>query len=259
MPDQECTIEKCDIFDFMAKYVGLSVLHPGGFQATKKLAQACMIGRNTKVLDIACGKGTSAIFLAREFGCQVEGMDISEDLIQSARRFAARAGVAERVSFRVGDALHLSYPDNEYDVAISQAMLILISDKKKAVQEAKRVVKPGGYAGWLELSWKKQPPKEFMDAVSDEICAYCMTNVLSFENWEILFKDAGFSHLEIIRSSMEMTGMKGMIRDERLGNVIKVMTKYLFNSGVRKRMNNLNAFMNANPEYFGYGIYIAKK
>ncbi len=259
MQDQPCTIEKCDIFDFMAKYVGLSVLHPGGFDATKKLAHACKIGRDTKVLDIACGKGTSAIFLAKEFSCQVEGVDISEDLIEEARTFATRTGVAEKVSFQVGDALDLAYSENEFDVAVSQAMLILVGDKSKAIQEAKRVVKPGGYAGWLELSWKKQPPKEFMDAVSNKICAYCMTNVLTFEDWENLFKDAGFSHVEIIKSSMDVSGVRGMIRDEGIGNVIKVISKYLFNPRVRKRMNNLNAFMNSNPEYFGYGIYIARK
>ncbi|UCE42622.1 MAG: class I SAM-dependent methyltransferase [Candidatus Aminicenantes bacterium] len=254
-----CTIEKCDIFDFMAKYVGLSVLHPGGFPATKKLAQACGIDREKKVLDIACGKGTSAIFLAKEYGCQVEGVDISGDLIDEAKVFARQKGVAERVSFQVGDALNLAYSDNEFDVAVSQAMLILVSDKNKAIQEAKRVVKPGGYAGWLELSWKKQPPKEFMDAVSNEICAYCMTNVLTYEDWENLFRDSGFSQIEITRSSMNMSGVRGMIRDEGFGNVIKVMSKYLFNSRVRMRMKNLNVFMNSNSEYFGYGIYTARK
>lgn len=254
-----CTIEKCDIFDFMAKYVGLSVLHPGGFRATKKLAYACGVGRDSKVLDIACGKGTSAIFLAKEFGCRVEGVDISEDLIKEAKAYAKQKGVAERVRFQVGDALDLAYSDNEFNVAVSQAMLILVNDKNKAIQEAKRVVKLGGYAGWLELSWKKQPPQEFMDAVSNEICAYCMTNVLTYENWENLLQGAGFSHVEVTRSSMGVSGMKGMIQDEGFGNVIKVMTKYVFNSRVRKRMNNLNAFMKSNDEYFGYGIYIARK
>lgn len=254
-----CTIEKCDIFDFMAKYVGLSVLHPGGFRATKKLANACGTNRETKVLDIACGKGTSAIFLTKEFGCRVEGVDISEDLIEEAKAFAKRKRVAERVSFQVGDALDLAYSDHEFDVTVSQAMLILVSDKSKAIQEAKRVVKPSGYAGWLELSWKKQPPKEFMDAVSNEICAYCMTNVLTYENWEALFQDAGFSQIEVIKSSMDMSGMRGMIQDEGFGNIIKVISKYLFNPRVKKRMNNLNAFMNSNSEYFGYGIYIARK
>jgi ubiquinone/menaquinone biosynthesis C-methylase UbiE len=255
----ECTIEKCDIFDFMAKYVGLSVLHPGGFSATEKLAEECKIDKETRVLDIACGKGTSSIFLAQKYGCHVEGLDISEDLIEEAWGRVRRKGVSDTVSFRVGDALDLPYSENEFDVAVSQAMLILVSDKKKAIQEARRVLKPGGNAGWLELSWKNYPNKEFLHAVSNEICAYCMTNVITYEAWEKLFHDAGFSQVKVIRSSMTMSGMKGMVRDEGFGNVMKVMAKYLFNTRVRKRMMNLNKFINSNPQYFGYGIYITKK
>jgi ubiquinone/menaquinone biosynthesis C-methylase UbiE len=258
MQERPCTIEQCDIFDFMAKYVGLSVLHPGGFEATKKLARACQIGPDTKVLDIACGKGTTALFLAKEFGCRVKGVDISEDLIEEASAFAMRSKVAEKVQFQVGDALDLAYPDNEFDVAVSQAMLILVRNKCKTIGEAKRVVKPGGYAGWLELSWKKQPPEEFMDAVSNVICAYCMTNVLTYEKWEDLFRAGGFSDLEIIKSSMPVSGIKGMIKDEGFRNTINVMSKYLFNFRVRKRMDNLNTFMKSNSDYFGYGIYILR-
>lgn len=255
----ECTIENCDIFDFMAKYVGLSVLHPGGFPATEKLANECQVNKQKRVLDIACGKGTSAIFLARKYGCQVEGIDISGELIEEAKKFARKERMSHAVNFRVGDALDLPYSDNEFDVTVAQAMLILVSDKRRAIQEARRVVKPGGLTGWLELSWKKQPTKEFMDAVSNEICAYCMTNVLTYEKWENLFHDAGFSEVDVIKSSMVMAGIKGMIEDEGFGNVMKVMSKYMFNQRVRNRMRNLNSFINSNQQYFGYGIYIARK
>jgi hypothetical protein len=112
---------------------------------------------------------------------------------------------------------------------------------------------------WLELSWKKHPSKEFLDAVSNEICADCMTNALTYENWEKLFHDTGFSQVKVIRSSMTMPGMKEMVQDEGFGNVMRVMVKFLFNKRVRKRMMNLNTFFNSNSQYFGYGIYIAKK
>lgn len=102
------------------------------------------------------------------------------------------------MSFRVGDALKLPFSENEFDVAVSQAMLVLIDDKKKAIQQALRVTKPGGYCGWVELSWKEEPPKEFLDQVSTVICAYCMVNVHTFEGWENLFEDAGLKELETL-------------------------------------------------------------
>lgn len=128
---KECSIEKCDIFDFMSNYVGLTVLHPGGFNATHKLANSCQIDNNSRVVDIACGKGTSAVYLAQKYGCQVIGIDISEDSVAHAADLARRKGLESKVSFRVGNALNMPFMDNEFDVAVSQAILVLVNDKKR--------------------------------------------------------------------------------------------------------------------------------
>ena len=256
--NERCTIEKCDIFDFMAQYVGMSVLHPDGFRATKRLAEACHIDEGSKVIDIACGKGTTATYLAQDYGCKVLGIDISEDLIGEAEHLAKRKRLQDRVRFRVGDALKLPFSEDEFDAAVSQAMLVLIDDKKKAIQEALRVTKPRGYCGWVELSWKEEPPKEFLDQVSTVICAYCMVNVHTFEGWENLFEDAGLKELETLRFPLESSGMKGMLSDEGFWNSCKIMSKYVLNPRVRRRMNTLNRFIQSHPEYFAYGIYIGK-
>lgn len=171
MEDKSCSIERCDIFDFMVNFVGLTVIHPGGFTATHELAESCKIDSNMKVVDIACGKGTTSVYLAKRYGCEVVGIDISEDLISQSNRLAKNERLEGQVSFHTGDALDLPFEDNEFDVAVSQAMLILVDDKKKAISEALRVTKPGGYLGWLELSWKRQPTIEFLDGVSNVLCA----------------------------------------------------------------------------------------
>jgi len=89
----DSSVEKCDIFDFMARYVGMTIIHPGGLQATRELAEGCLIDKNSRVLDLACGKGTSSIYLARRYGCQVVGLDIAEDLIDTGRELARKSGV----------------------------------------------------------------------------------------------------------------------------------------------------------------------
>lgn len=254
-----CTLETCDIFDFMAHYVGFSVLHPGGFKATDELATECQLGANSKVIDIACGKGTTSLFLAQKFGCTVLGVDIAETLINEARALARNRKVADLVTFQVADALELPFPDNTFDFAISQAMLVLVKDQKRAIEEAIRVIKPGGYAGWIELSWKQQPTVAFLEDVATVICAYCMLNVHTFEDWERIFTAAGATKLKVIQHSMAFSGMKGMIADEGFWNSLRVMAKYVVNNRVRKRLDTLNAFFNAHPDYFGYGIYIVRK
>jgi ubiquinone/menaquinone biosynthesis C-methylase UbiE len=254
-----CTIETCDIFDFMAHYVGLSVLHPGGFKATEALANECQLNKNSKIIDIACGKGTTSLFLAQKFGCTVVGIDISADLINEARALARNKSVEKNVTFQVADALDLPFADNTFDFAISQAMLVLIKDQKRAIEEAILVIKPGGYAGWIELSWKKHPTEQFLDEVANVIYAYCMLNVHTYGDWERIFKAAGATELTVIQHSTDFSEMQGMVADEGFWNSLKIMSKYVFNKGVRKRLNTLNTFFNAHPDYFEYGIYIVRK
>ena len=166
MENSEClckddSVEKCDIFDFMAKYVGMSVLHPGGFASTNRLLNSYNLDKDKKVLDIACGKGTTSILIAKKFGCRVVGIDISPVLIEEAKKLAKRNKVDKLIDFQVADATHLPFNDNEFDASIAQAMLVLIDDKESVIREALRVIKPSGLAGWIELTWQ-QNPSEFV-------------------------------------------------------------------------------------------------
>jgi ubiquinone/menaquinone biosynthesis C-methylase UbiE len=257
--DTKCSVAQCDIFDFMANHVGLTVIHPGGFEATHRLLRSCHIDKSSRLLDIGCGKGTTSVLLAQKYGCNVVGLDLSEDLLRQATTLAKRKGLEHKVSFRVGDALNMPFADGEFDRAVGQAVLILLGDKKKAIQEALRVTKPGGYIGWLELSWKKQPTREFLDGVSNVICAYCMLGVETFENWKKLFNESGVKELQTFDYSQEFHGMRGMLADEGLANACKIMFKYLTNSSVRKRMKTIDKFFKEHDDYFGYGIYVGKK
>jgi ubiquinone/menaquinone biosynthesis C-methylase UbiE len=256
MEEMKCSIEECDIFDFMANIVGMVVLHPGGFEATNRLAQLCHINRDTRVLDIACGKGTSAVYLAKKWGCKVEGIDIDKNLIKQARNLAKRKGLEKRVSFQVGNALELPSQDDEFDVSISQAILVLLLDKKKAISESLRITKPGGYVGWIELSLKKDPTQKFLDLAAAKGCAYCIQNALTFDDWKELFLKCGVKDLKVVEGVM---GRHRMLKDEGFLNTFRIMSKWLFNARIRKRMNAIFNFFSNNSEYIGYGIYVGRK
>jgi tocopherol O-methyltransferase len=180
-------------------------------------------------------------------------------LISESIALSRRKGLEDLVSFQVADALDLPFSDGEFDVSIGQAVLVLVKDKHKAVEEALRVTKPGGHVGWLELSWKEQPTKKFMDEVSTVLCAYCMQNVLTFDDWQELFRNSGVKHFDSIASNLEFGGMWGMMRDEGFLKVSKIMFRYLTKSRIRKRMNTMNRFFKDNVQYFGYGIYFGNK
>jgi ubiquinone/menaquinone biosynthesis C-methylase UbiE len=94
---------------------------------------------NKTVLDI--GAGPLATIAARDFHCTVTNIDISRDALMDAKRDAEEE--SERITFEIGDATSLSYPNRSFDVVISYGALhhIEVAKRKKFIQEAYRVAK----------------------------------------------------------------------------------------------------------------------
>jgi ubiquinone/menaquinone biosynthesis C-methylase UbiE len=243
----------------MAKHVGLTVIHPGGYKATEHLLSALHINGHSKVIDIACGKGTSALYIAAKYGCSVTAIDISVELIDQAKYLAKAKGLSTKVDFLVADAQELPFEDNSFDVAVSQAMLVLVDDKLKTIKEAYRVLRKGGTAGWLELSWRTEPDEGFIDHVTDVLCSYCMKRADTYAGWQTTFSKAGISELDIGKYSFENGGIVDMLKDEGFVNTVRGFSKYLTNHEVRRRMKLINSTFKEYPQYFGYGTYCFSK
>jgi tocopherol O-methyltransferase len=97
-----------------------------------------------RVLDSGCGIGASAVMLAGELGCDVDGITLSTDQVRRATQKAAAAGVADRVRFRAMDAAHTDYADGTFDVVWSVESFDVMPDKRAYLAECARVLKPGG-------------------------------------------------------------------------------------------------------------------
>lgn len=139
----------CGLFDFMANTIGIKVLHPGGYQATDKLCSMLNLRNDSKVLDVACGAGTTSFYIHNKYNCDISGIDISENLIKIANNGLSNTKLQDKIRFKVADALELPFPDSSFDTVIAQAFFILIDDKEKAINEIYRVLKPNGYFGSL--------------------------------------------------------------------------------------------------------------
>jgi len=118
--------------------------HIGGRRATLEFAQQLGLDETLQVLDVGSGLGGASRCLASEFGCQVTGIDLSEDYCQVATMFAQRVGLDSRVSYRQSDALDLPFADGSFDLLWTQHASMNIADKSKLYAEMWRVLKPGG-------------------------------------------------------------------------------------------------------------------
>ncbi len=110
----------------------------------ERLCEAVDVHSGQKVLDVATGSGNTAISAARRY-CDVTGIDYVPELIEQAKE---RAG-ADRleITFEVGDAEDLPYPDASFDVVLSTVGVMFAPDQEKTAGELLRVCKPGGKIG----------------------------------------------------------------------------------------------------------------
>jgi SAM-dependent methyltransferase len=100
-------------------------------------------------LDVGCGAGAVSMRAARA-GADVTGIDLSEVMIETARRRAAEQGLA--IAYEVGDAENLPVADGSFDVVSSSVGLIFAPDHSAVARELARVVRPGGRIGLS--AWK---------------------------------------------------------------------------------------------------------
>ena len=103
------------------------------------------IRQGEDILDIGCGAGFDAFVAARMTGPQgrVIGIDVTEEMIEKANGNLILLGL-DKVSFEKGDAEALPFEDQIFDVVISNGAFNLVFSKEKALEEAFRVLRPGG-------------------------------------------------------------------------------------------------------------------
>jgi cyclopropane fatty-acyl-phospholipid synthase-like methyltransferase len=97
-----------------------------------------------RVLDVGCGVGGSACFIAAATGAQVVGISNSRPGLEEAARFAKAQHVDHLVSFQFGEMQQIPFPDASFDRVWSCEALHNVADKSSVVPELARVLRPGG-------------------------------------------------------------------------------------------------------------------
>lgn len=118
--------------------------HIRGRAATLELARAAGLDASKHVLDVGSGVGGTSRCLAKEFGCRVTGIDLTDEYCRAASMLSAKTGLAHLVDYRQGDATKLPFDDQTFDVVWTEHVAMNIPDKTRLYKEMHRVLKPGG-------------------------------------------------------------------------------------------------------------------
>jgi ubiquinone/menaquinone biosynthesis C-methylase UbiE len=183
--------------------------HPGGAALTERLGRLLGLAPGMRVLDVAAGKGTSALFLARTFGCAVVGVDYADASVREAAASAEAAGLAHLVRFEQGDAERLDFPNGAFDAAICECAFCTFPDKRAAAQELARVLSPGGVLGLSDLTRTRAVPAELQGLLA---WIACIADALPLAEYMRILADAG---LAVTLTELHDEALAQLVRDVR--------------------------------------------
>ena len=163
-------------------------LHPGGLALTHRLGKLVDIKPNDLVLDVACGRGTSAMAVARSFHCRVVGVDLGNS-IEEATRLAKGNNVDGPVSFLKADGEQMPFGADSFDAALCECSMSLFPDKEQGVSEIARLLRVGGRLGVSDVTVEPGSlPEELKGALGQMLC---LADAPSLDGYRRLFNADG--------------------------------------------------------------------
>ncbi len=158
------------------------------------------IKEGDKVLDLGSGAGVDVFRAAKVVGRDglVTGVDMTPEMIAKARENARKGGY-QNTAFKLGEIEALPVPDASQDVVISNCVINLVPNKKRAFQEIYRVLKPGGHFCISDIVTQGQVPESYRKDL--DAWAACLSGAVEKEAYLGLLAEAGFQEVEILRAS----------------------------------------------------------
>jgi ubiquinone/menaquinone biosynthesis C-methylase UbiE len=186
------------------------------------LGELLGLGAQSRVLDIASGTGTSALFLAERVRCEVVGVDYGSRNVEQSNAAATARGLDTRVSFRTGDAEPLPFPDASFDAVICECAFCTFPDKNAAACEFARVLRSGGSIGLSDLTRSSVLPEELGGLLA---WAACIADARPVDTYVRYLCDAGFRVERVEPHDEALLEMVNQVRTKLLGAEIMVGLK----------------------------------
>ena len=162
----------------------------------RELATRAELRPGERVLDAGCGIGGSAIWLAREAGVRVVGINVVPGDVDQGRRYARRRNVADRVTFEVQDMTRTSFQDGSFDVVWAIESICHVPDKQEFLAEARRLLRPGGRLVVADGFRRRRPfgPAD-EQLLQDWLSGWAVPDLVTPEEFDGGARHNGFAHV----------------------------------------------------------------
>jgi SAM-dependent methyltransferase len=144
----------------MRLHTGIPRQGPGSDQTTlHALSQLPPLSNVPNVYDVGCGTGSSALFLAKQFGTKVIAVDLNQAFLDELQRRANEIGLSRLIETRCLDMKDLSAPPESIDLIWSEGAIYTIGFDN-GLRAWRPHLKPQGLLVCTEISWLADPPPE---------------------------------------------------------------------------------------------------
>ncbi|MFW9895790.1 MAG: class I SAM-dependent methyltransferase [Candidatus Thorarchaeota archaeon] len=259
-------IGKLGIYEFQA-YIG-AMTSPtfGGWKGTNRLIELLNINKmkKPKILEVGCSAGYITRYIAKSFDCEIIGIDLSDLILEIAREETQKLNL-KNILFQTGNVENLPFPDNSFDIVFGEAITALVPSPIKVFKEYKRVLKPNGKIGTLDLFMEESLSEKLVKEITEIMSIVIGTKIRikTFQEWEQIINESGFNDIKIDDYYDDI-----FKRSYSFVKYVKITFKMLYHMIVNKEMRKklsptlkfARKFKNTLKDgHFGYFIFIATK